>query len=79
MLHRESHFTTNFRVWERRGNPNREAAASLKGADQLGVSFGISADVLIYQPETVIRKGAKGFERRFPFGRTVHADAQVKE
>lgn len=76
MLHRDSHFKTNFRVWERRGDRSWEVAASLKGTDQLRVSFGPFADVLIYQSQIVIRNGAKKFEHRLPFPRTINEYSQ---
>lgn len=51
-------------------------AASLKGTDQLRVSFGPFADVLIYQSQIVIRNGAKKFEHRLPFPRTINEYSQ---
>lgn len=71
-LHRDSHFRTNFRVLEKRGDRNREVSASLRGTTST-VSFGSFAGFLICQPRRgfVIRNGAKDLERRLPLPRVI--------
>lgn len=74
MLHCDSHFRTNLRVLGRRGDRNWGVSASLRGTDQFKVSFGPLAGFLICQPQRgfIIRNGAREFERRLPFPRTIN-------
>lgn len=71
-LHRDSHFRTNFRVLERRGDSNWEVSASL-GHDQHSVFWPFRWFFNLPTPEEdfVIRNGVKDLERRLPLPRII--------